>query len=63
MFSTDSGKICISGSFIGRCSHKLNYWAMKMVLVLKCSEEHSPARGQGSGVGGQGSGVKKGVTS
>ena len=43
------------------CSHKGNFQAMKMGLVSKCSEEHSPVRGQWSGVRGQGSGVKTGV--
>ena len=36
------------------CSHKGNFQAMKMGLVSKCSEEHSPVRGQWSGVRGQG---------
>ena len=45
------------------CSHKGNFQAMKMGLVPKCLEEHSPvrARGRGSGVRGQGSGVKTGI--
>ena len=46
---------------MGNCSHKLNFWAMKIRMVPKCSEEHSPVRGQWSGVRGQGSGVKTGV--
>ena len=61
--SIDSGKFCISKSFMGKYSQKLNFWAMKMGLVPKCSEEHSAVGGQGSGVGGQRSGVQKGVTS
>ena len=44
-------------------SHKGNFQAMRMGLVSKYSEEHSPVRGQGSRVGGRGSGVKIGVTS
>ena len=60
-FSTDSGKICISKSFMGKCSQKLNFWAIKMGLVTKCSKEHFPVRGQWSGVRVQGSGVKTGV--
>ena len=40
------------------CSHKGNFQAMKMGLVPKCSEEHSPVRGQWLGVRGQGSGVR-----
>ena len=48
---------------MGKCSHEVNFWAMKMGLVPKCSEEHSAVGGQGSGVGGQRSGVQKGVTS
>ena len=43
------------------CSHGGNFLAMKMGLVPKCSEEHSPVRGQWLGVRGQGSGVKTGV--
>ena len=42
--------------------YKVNFWAMKMGLVLKCSEEHSSIRDQESGIGGQGSGVKTEVT-
>ena len=42
-------------------SHKGNFQAMKMGLVPKCLEEHSPVRGKWSGVRGQGSGVKTGV--
>ena len=57
-FSTDSCKTCISGSFIGKCYHKLNFWGMKMRLVPKCSKEHSPVRGQQSGVRGHNKGHK-----
>ena len=47
---------------MGKCSHKVNFWAMKMGLVPKCSEEHSAVRDQESGIRGQGSGVKTEVT-
>ena len=42
---------------MGKCSHKVNFRAMKMGLVPKCSEEHSAVSDQESGVGGQWSGV------
>ena len=48
---------------MGKCSHKVNFRAMKMGLVPKCSEEHSAVSDQESGVGGQWSGVITGVTS
>ena len=59
----DAGFTRISGKLeMGEnCSHKGNFQAMKIGLVPKCSEEHSPVRGQGSRVRGQGSGVKTGV--
>ena len=38
------------------------FWTMKIGLVPKCSKESSEVRDQGTGVGGQRSGVKTGVT-
>ena len=45
---------------MGKCSHKLNFWAMKMGLVPKCSEKHSVVKGQGWRVVVRGQGSKQG---
>ena len=45
---------------MGKCSQKVNFQAMKMGLVPKCSEEHSAVRAQGLGSGVRGQGSKQG---
>ena len=62
-FSTDSCKICISGSFIGNCSQKLNFLGYEdgvgtKMLRRAFTSQGSGVRGWGSGVRGQNRGHK-----